>query len=138
MARTVGYSATLMLLLASPVGAEVISSAGHGYSVECNKNGYMLRSNFPVYRWADSGFHELRKLHAEIIFLGKECDAFQKNLGFRGKWGQANGGFRIEFENTDSGFGAYGQFQPGEIGFPRQEIYLQCPRGFALESDCPL
>ncbi len=118
--------------------ADLVSSAGHSYLVECNEHGFVLRSDYPVFRWSKSGFHDPRKLDSETIFLGKDCDAYHQELGWRGKWGWANGGIKIEFENTVGSFGAYGQFQPDTIGFPRQELGHQCPRDLPPPPGCRL
>jgi ATP-dependent protease ClpP protease subunit len=122
------------------VAQAAASSAGHSYSLECNEHGFVLRSDSPVIRWARRGFHDMRKLDPETIYLGKDCDVFHKDLGWRGKWGWANGGVKIEFENTAGSFGAYGQFQPDMIGFPRADIDVwadQCPRDLDLTNCRP-
>ena len=138
MRRMTFLAAVACLLIGG--AAQAASSAGHSYSVECNEHGFVLRSNYPVFRWARGGFHDMRKLDPEIIYLGKDCDVFHKDLGWRGKWGWANGGVRINFENTVSSFGYYGQFQPDMIGFPRADIGVwadQCPRDLDLTNCRP-
>ena len=50
----------------------------------------------------------LRSRHT-IIHLGTSCDALSPQYG-EGTWGQANGGFKIDFSRFS-------------IGFPRQELF---------------
>ena len=94
--------------LAGPASAYV-SAAGHFYEVSCNRSGFVLRSTYPVGRFFGQGADTTVSEDRETIYLGASCDA--SRTGFpSGRWGWANGGFRVTF--------------PGlEIGFPRQELH---------------
>jgi hypothetical protein len=97
------------------------SSEGHAYRVNCNRNGYVLTSIYPVSRFINgsSGVRVYRG--KEIIYLGSSCDSFTNSYG-PGKWGWANGGIRVEFSG--------GEF----IGFPKQELF--CKRPYFFEGQC--
>lgn len=102
--------------LASPLWSEeafvYISGAGHGYTMDCNRNGYVLTSVNPVgRRIGDVGALIQTIYDTETIYLGASCDAYAELLG-NGEWAWSNGGFIVYFENLT-------------IGFPRQE--LMCP-----------
>jgi len=94
------------------VAGDYVSSEAHAYRMSCNKDGYILTSSYPVFRFVEGGaMSRIETLDPEKIYLGRSCDASHKVLG-RGEWCWANGGFRASFGGR-------------VIGFPRQEIY--CP-----------
>ena len=109
-------AALIATALASPVRAEqpfvYISGAGHGYTLDCNANGYVLTSVNPVGRRIGEVGATIQTIYdTETIYLGASCDAYSELLG-NGEWAWGNGGFIVDF----------GDFR---IGFPRQE--LTCP-----------
>jgi hypothetical protein len=125
--RRMTFLAAVASLAIGSTALAAVSGGGHGYSLECNENGFVLRSDYPVYRWAKRGFRDLRELDHETLFLGKDCDAYHQDLGWRGRWWWANGGIVVEYENA-------------EISFPRADIGVwagQCPRELDL-TDCRL
>ena len=113
------YLMTIPLLtisVALPVMGEepffYISGAGHAYTLDCNRNGYVLTSVNPVGRRIGEDGASIQTIYdTETIYLGASCDAYSELLG-NGEWAWANGGFIVDF----------GDFR---IGFPRYE--LQCP-----------
>ena len=89
-----------------------VSSAGHSYIVDCNEDGYVLTSRYPVGRFLGSTGASTRvEVETETLYLGRSCDAFHPKFG-QGQWERSNGGFVLEFNNL-------------RIGFPRQD--LDCP-----------
>lgn len=63
-----------------------VSSDGHNYNLSCNRNGYVLKSDGPVSRFVEAGASSrIHNLEREVLFLGKDCDAFHKVFG-GGKW----------------------------------------------------
>ncbi len=89
--------------------SDYVSSEAHGYRLSCNKDGYVLTSSYPVFRFVENGaMSRVETLDPEMIYLGKSCDASHKVLG-RGQWCWSNGGFRVSFGGHN-------------IGFPRQEL----------------
>lgn len=109
-------AALIATALASPVMGEepfvYVSGAGHGYTLDCNRNGYVLTSVNPVGRRTGEVGALIQTIYeTETIYLGASCDAYSELLG-NGEWAWGNGGFIVDF----------GDFR---IGFPRQE--LMCP-----------
>jgi hypothetical protein len=125
-------AALIATALASPVRSEepfvYISDAGHGYTLDCNANGYVLTSVNPVGRRIGAVGALIQTIYdTETIYLVSSCDAYSMLLG-NGEWAWANGGFIVDF----------GDFR---IGFPRQE--LTCPShtpsyNYANDGRCPL
>ena len=97
------------LAVAPAMAGAYTSSEGHGYSVSCNSNGYVLTSDRPVTR--KIGAQTVTGI--EKIYLGKSCDAYSKTFG-EGSWSWSNAGFGVDFPNYS-------------IGFPRGELF--CPNG---------
>lgn len=91
------------------VGYQAVSGDGHGYSVTCNENGFVLTSLYPTFRFIENGVASRVEDGIETIYLGKSCDAYTDTFG-EGTWGWANAGYIAEFERFS-------------IGFPRQELY---------------
>ncbi|TLP49132.1 MULTISPECIES: hypothetical protein [Cohaesibacter] len=92
------------------MAGDYVSSEAHAYRMSCNKDGYVLTSSYPVFRFIEGGaMSRVETLNPEKIYLGRSCDASHKVLG-QGEWCWANGGFRATFDGH-------------VIGFPRQEIY---------------
>lgn len=89
-------------------GFTYVSGEGHQYRYERNENGAVLTSLYPVARFTGFGAMTRIETGTEVLYLGRDCDAYSKVLG-EGNWSWANGGFVVEFDNH-------------RIGFPRQEI----------------
>ena len=106
----------LMACIVSPVMGEepffYISGAGHAYTLDCNRNGYVLTSVNPIGRRVGEVGASIQTIYdTETIYLGVSCDAYSELLG-AGEWLWGNGGFIVDFGDL-------------EIGFPRYE--LKCP-----------
>jgi len=110
----------VLILLATPAFAQddlYISSLGDGYRAEVNANGVVLTSEYPKHYFIEAGANSRIDTQNEVIYLGKSCDAESFYWG-KGRFGQANGGFIITFENGH------------ELGFARQELpgdVASCP-----------
>ena len=117
MIATLGVAAGLAS--GAPAGAELIytSSEGHQYRYSLNENGAVLESLYPVARFVGSGASTEIVTGIEVLYLGRDCDAFSRVLG-KGRWAWANGGFVVLFDTLGSGAYDVG----GQIGFPRQGI----------------
>ncbi len=103
-----GATLSALVFTAAQAGFVYVSNEGHRYGHQLNANGAVLTSLFPVARFTGTGAATQVITETEILYLGRNCDAFSKVLG-NGRWGWANGGFVVEF--------------PGKsISFPRQEI----------------
>ncbi|MEO8530377.1 MAG: hypothetical protein ABI459_04090 [Deltaproteobacteria bacterium] len=106
--------------LATPVLAQdtlYYSSLGDGYAAEVNANGVIFTSEYPKHYFMEDGVNSRIETRPEVIYLGKSCDAESFYWG-KGRFGQANGGFLITFENGH------------ELGFARQELpgdVASCP-----------
>ncbi|WP_189412486.1 hypothetical protein [Neogemmobacter tilapiae] len=87
----------------------VVSSAGDRYSISENENGGILTSLYPKSRFVEAGANSYVVDGLDVIYFGKDCDAFHKVFG-KGTFGWANGGFLATFESG------------AEIGFPRQDL----------------
>lgn len=98
------------------------SSAGHEYNLSCNASGYVLKSTYPVARSSGQGAGFRFTSSTETLYLGKSCDAASAHFG-DGKWCWANGGIRIDYENSF-------------IGFPRQELSCDVAPDLALVCTC--
>lgn len=107
--RSLSYGVAIALL-AAPAAAQDASyvSHGHRYALKCNQHGYELVSKYPVVRFSDSTAQAKTFDGIERIYLGRRCDARHPLFG-KGKWCQANGGFKIDFPEF-------------EFGFPRQGL----------------
>ena len=99
-----------------------VSSDGHSYNVTCNDHGYVLRSKWPVSRFVGTGAATVIETGEEVIYFGKDCDAFSEHLG-TGTWCWANGGFVADLEHR-------------RIGFPRQELYCPAEPNFETGFEC--
>lgn len=103
--------AITLILLAGSLRAEdwiFVSGEGHQYRYEQNANGAVLSSLYPVARFVGTGAAAQIETGTEILYLGRDCDAFSQTLG-HGTWSWANGGFVVEFGHH-------------RIGFPRQSV----------------
>lgn len=91
-------------------GDWLVSSEGHEFYAQMNKNGFLLKSRGKIARYIDFSPNQLGLFkRVEIMSLGKNCDAISNVFG-RGTWGWANGGVAVTFRNGK------------RIGFPRQSI----------------
>ncbi len=100
---------TLVGFIALTTGAAAyVSNEGHRYNHECNVNGMVLRSTYPVSRFVEGGANSRVEEGEEVIYLGISCDAQHEVFG-KGRWSWANGGFQIQFADV-------------QIRFPRQEV----------------
>ncbi len=93
---------------ASAQSASYFSSFGDEFLLSTNEDGGVLRSVYPKAWFVEAGAESRIEKGNDVIYLGKNCDSYHKLFG-KGTWGWANGGFRVDFENTN-------------IGFARQEI----------------
>lgn len=79
------------------------SSYGDEYLLSTNADGLVLTSSHPKYWFVEDGANSRIEKGIDVIYLGKSCDAFHKLFG-KGRWGWANGGFRVDFDNIWLGF----------------------------------
>lgn len=103
------------IALPHPVQAQNarVSAQGHTYEVTTNSHGAVLTSRYPVVRLPEGlrlGFDGI-----EILYLGRDCDAYSDRFG-AGSWEWANGGFSVIFADET-------------IGFPRQDHPVELPSG---------
>lgn len=71
-----------------------VSNAGHEYELQCSRDGYELKSSYPVSRMVGIGADSRWVRERESIYLGRSCDAYLKTYGY-GEWCWANGGFGL-------------------------------------------
>lgn len=121
MLRIISIVAVLVTLAAAETAKADYIADNHTWIVSCNSSGYALKSKFPVSRFIEAGVSSSSTEAIETLYLGKACDASHKLFG-KGKWCQANGGFRATLAKH-------------EFGFPRQE--LMCPDANDTGADCP-
>lgn len=119
LSRTLPCTAALAAILGA-IPALAYVSDDVEYDIACNDEGYVLTSKHPVTRMVPTPVDAEAVIGIETIYFGRSCDAFHKDFG-KGKWCQANGGFRAEFSNRT-------------FGFARQE--LSCRGAEVVEADC--
>jgi hypothetical protein len=109
-----GSCLALWILAASTIAAEAYVSDGHEYTLQCNDDGYVLASRYPVTRTVGRGQEMRTASGMERLYLGRSCDAFHKLHG-EGQWCRGNGGFVATFPEH-------------RFGFPRQELVCEPER----------
>lgn len=126
MTRTNRLAVIFVAVAANLVASSAPSSAyvagGHEYELSCTKDGYQLKSKYPVSRTIGSGANSRVITERETLYLGRSCDAYLKPYGY-GEWCWANGGFRAAFDE-------------GDIGFARQELWCDTDPEYNLNCQC--
>lgn len=119
LGRAFGIS---LALVAATTAASAYVADGHEWDLQCNDNGFKLRSKSVVTRFIEAGVNSRAEKSRETLYLGRSCDALHSVLG-SGTWCWANGGFKADFSGTT-------------IGFPRQELYCEPKPPFVLGCGC--
>ncbi len=105
---------SVVVLALSTFASHAYVADGHEYTLQCNDDGYVLASRYPVTRTIGQG-HDMRAASGiERLYLGRSCDAYHKLLG-EGQWCRGNGGFVATFPQH-------------RFGFPRQELVCEPER----------
>ncbi|RYH05872.1 hypothetical protein [Tropicimonas sp. IMCC6043] len=89
---------------------------GHQYTLTCNADGIVLKSVFPVVRFAGHGAGMREIVGIETLYLGRNCDAWSEALG-TGHWRWSNSGFWAVFEQREIRFVRQEPICPGSIAF---------------------
>ena len=97
-------------------------SNGHEYEGNCNTDGYVLKSKYPVTRTIGKGYKTEYVSGIEKLYLGRTCDAYHEIYG-SGRWCWANGGFIAEFADA-------------RFPFARQELFCPSDEDLGLECVC--
>lgn len=112
----------ILVSVSAPSTAGGYVADGHEWDLQCNDNGFRLRSKSVVTRFIEAGVNSRAEKGRETMYLGRSCDALHSVLG-GGTWCWANGGFKADFSGTT-------------IGFPRQELICERALSFSLDCDC--
>jgi len=89
---------------------------GHQYRLTCNADGIVLKSVYPVVRFAGQGAGMREIVGNETLYLEKNCDAWSEALG-KGQWRWANSGFWAVFEQREIRFVRQEPICPGSAVF---------------------
>lgn len=109
-------------LVGSSTGALAYTADNHEYDLTCTRDGYELRSKYPVSRTIGSGASTRVFTEKETLYLGRSCDALLKAYGY-GEWCWANGGFVATFGDN-------------QVSFPRQELFCDPAREYEMDCGC--
>ena len=72
----------LLGLSSLPAQAQAyVSGYGDEYTITSNRSGTVLTSVYPKTRQVGTGAFITEEKGPEIVFIGKDCDAFSKYLG---------------------------------------------------------
>lgn len=113
---------TILVFVTASSPASGYVADGHEWDLQCNDNGFRLRSKSVVTRFIEAGVNSRTEKSREALYLGRSCDALHSVLG-SGTWCWANGGFKADFSGTT-------------IGFPRQELYCEPEPPFPANCGC--
>lgn len=95
----------VMLAGAAPAQSlQYLSSDGAVFAFEENRHGAVLTSIEPLEdALFVNGMNTPSIEPGDVLYLGRSCDAFSKNLG-DGSWSWTNGGFIVEFSTVRVAF----------------------------------
>lgn len=109
-----GSCLAVATLVLSTLAAHAYVTDGHEYDLQCNDDGFVLTSRYPVTHVIGQG-HDIRPASdIDRLYLGRSCDAYHRLFG-EGQWCRGNGGFVATFPQH-------------RFGFPRQELVCESER----------